>query len=55
MRESTTECALMVLFDCALQAKLPLSNKDKLGNPNFPLPFTIIYGENDWVLRIDDD
>jgi hypothetical protein len=55
MRESLSECALMVLFDCALQAKLPLSDKERLGNPNFPIPFSIIYGDNDWVLRIDDN
>jgi hypothetical protein len=45
----------MVLFDCALQARLPLSDKERLGNPNFPIPFSIIYGDNDWVLRIDDN
>jgi hypothetical protein len=45
MRQGTTEYALMVLFNSNLLAKIPLSNNDRLADPNFPLPISIIFGD----------
>jgi hypothetical protein len=47
--------AIMVEFEAGIQARVPLTNKDKLCNPNFPLPISFIYGEHDWTLRLDKD
>lgn len=33
---------------------MPLSAPHKLGNPDFPLPFSFIYGEFDWVYLLDE-
>lgn len=54
LREGTTEYALMINFELGMQAKIPLSNADKLGSPDFPLPFSFIYGDDDWVPLTDD-
>jgi hypothetical protein len=55
MREGTTEYAPMINFSLTLKAHLPLGIKEKLMNPDFPLPITFIYGDNDWVLFIEED
>ena len=31
-----------------------MSLPEKLGKPDFPVPFSFIYGDMDWVARIDD-
>ncbi len=53
--KSTTEMAIMVEFEAGIQARLPLTNKDKLCTDKFPLAVSFIYGEHDWTLRIDKD
>jgi hypothetical protein len=45
----------MVEFEPGIQARIPLSNKDKLCKDNFPLAISFIYGELDWVLRLEKD
>jgi len=54
LRQGTTEYALMVNFEHGLQAKVPLSNQDKLGRPDFPVPFSFVYGDADWVPSVDE-
>jgi len=44
----------MVNFDLGMQAKVPLSNQDKLGNPEFSVPFSFVYGDDDWVPFTDE-
>ncbi len=55
MRKGTSEYALMVLFDLRLQAHHPLGTENKLCNPCFPLNFSFVYGDSDWVRSIDLD
>jgi hypothetical protein len=43
----------MVLFNPNLVAKIPLSLKDRLGNPDFQLPISVIFGDQDWVKDVD--
>ena len=53
-RRGTTEYAIMINFELGMQAKIPLSNHDVLGNPNYPVPISFVYGDNDWVPRTDE-
>jgi len=55
MRPGTTEYAMMILFDLGLYSKLPLGTPDKMANDQFPIPFSFIYGERDWVRTVDVD
>lgn len=45
----------MVIFDISISAYLPLSVPNKLKNPNFPIPFSIIMGDCDWVREYEED
>ena len=54
LRKGTTEYALMVNFELGMQAKIPLSNPEKLGRTDFPIPFSFVYGDDDWVPLTDD-
>jgi len=47
--------AIMVEFEAGIQARVPLTNKEKLCCEKFPLDLSFIYGEHDWTLRIDKD
>jgi len=45
----------MVNFNMDLQAHLPLGTGDKFASTKFPLPISFIYGDEDWVLEIEED
>lgn len=45
----------MILFNSNLVAKIPLSQEDRLANPDFPLPISVIFGEQDWVKDVDQN
>ena len=47
--------AIMVEFEAGIQARVPLTNNEKLCSEKFPLALSFIYGEHDWTLRIDKD
>jgi hypothetical protein len=49
MREGTTEKAIMVNFDQSLQSYTPLG--DILVDA--PFDFSFVYGDSDWVRRVD--
>ena len=49
MRKGTTEYALMVLFEVGFVPFFSLSDEDRLGRSNFPIPVSVIYGDRDWV------
>jgi cardiolipin-specific phospholipase len=52
MRPGTTESALMMCFELGFYSKVtPLGHPDKL--LAMPIPVSFIYGENDWVKRVD--
>ena len=53
MREGTSEFAFLNLFTNGLQAHLPLGTEDKLGSEEFPVPFSYILGESDWMRLCD--
>lgn len=55
MRPGTTEYAIMVLFDLGLYPKISLGHPDRLGNADFPIPVSFIYGDKDWVRSVDMD
>ena len=33
---------------------LPLGTEEKLSNPDFPIPISFIYGDQDWVYNFVD-
>ena len=49
MREGNTEKGITNLFELPLIAHIPLGGEDKLGNPDYPIACSFIYGDNDWV------
>ena len=53
--KGTTEYAIMVNFNFSLEAHLPLGTEEKYSNPDFPIPFSFIYGEKDWTRIVDKD
>ena len=53
MRDGTSEYALLVCFTNGIQAHLPLGTEEKLASPDFPVPLSVIIGENDWVKLCD--
>jgi hypothetical protein len=54
MKENgTSEYALLVNFTKALQCYLPLGTADKLANPEFPIPVSIVLGDDDWMREVD--
>jgi len=53
-RDGTTEVAIMVNFGINLKSHLPLGTEEKLANPDFPIPISFIYGDNDWVYHFVD-
>ena len=55
MRNGTTEYAIHLMFNANLHAHLPLGAKDKLGSPNFPIPVSFYYGDDDWVKFVDEE
>ena len=55
MRKSTSDYALMITFNQALVAALPLGTPEKLANPDFPIPVSFIMGDVDWVRFADED
>ena len=54
MRKGTTEHAIFTCFEFGLYPKLSLGHPDRLANKDFPIPVSFIYGENDWVRRVDE-
>lgn len=55
MRSGTTEYAIHVMFSPGMQAYVPLGTKEKLASPTFPVSISFIYGDEDWVVHVDDD
>ena len=49
IRPPSTETCIMIMFGEGLVSHYPLEASDKLGNTDFPIPVSFIYGENDWV------
>ena len=54
MRKGTTETGITNLFQLPLLAHIPLAREDKLGNPDYPIAFSFIYGDRDWAAKVDD-
>jgi len=55
LRPGTTEYAILVSFGVGLVCHLPLESVEKLADPNFPIPVSFIYGDNDWVTNIEEE
>ena len=55
LRPGTTEYAILVSFGVGLVCHLPLESVEKLADPNFPIPVSFIYGDNDWVTNIEGE
>ena len=55
MRNGTTEFAIMICFDLGFYPKLSLGHPDRLASPNFPIPISFVYGDQDWVRVVDED
>ena len=55
MSPGTSEYAVQVEFEFGLQARGPLSGPNKLGQENFPIPVSFLYGVLDWTVKVDGD
>ena len=55
MRQGTTEYAIHGLFTPALQAHLPLGSSERLGSRDSPVPVSFFYGDDDWMLKAEED
>lgn len=55
MRPSDTEHAVNILFNNQMAAEMPLGTTMKLASYMFDMPMSFIYGEHDWVCRIEED
>ena len=54
MKENgTSEYALLINFTKALQCYLPLATPQKLADPDFPIPISIVLGDDDWMREVD--
>jgi hypothetical protein len=42
------------MFDYDGTPKISLNDFSKLGNPEFSVPFSIVYGDDDWMVGYDD-
>jgi hypothetical protein len=42
------------MFEHDISPKVSLSDPSKLGNPEFPVPFSIVFGDDDWMTSYDD-
>ena len=42
------------MFDHDVSPKISLSEPSKLGNPDFSVPFSIVFGDSDWMTKYDD-
>lgn len=54
-RPGKTEHALMILFSQSILAHIPLGTAEKLLNPNFRFGVSFVYGDSDWIRKIDED
>ena len=54
MSPSTSDRGLILAFNQGCVAALPLGAPDKLGDPDFPIPVSYIYGETDWARYVDE-
>jgi len=55
LRSSTTDTALMVMFNVSLEAHMPLGTESKLCNADLPFNFSFVYGDKDWTRVVDKD
>mmetsp|Transcript_19918 Transcript_19918/g.30674 ORF Transcript_19918/g.30674 Transcript_19918/m.30674 type:complete len:166 (-) Transcript_19918:54-551(-) len=55
LAKATTEYGLMVHFESTFLPYLSLSDPERLGSPDFPVPISFIYGANDWVLQVEEE
>ena len=46
---SGTEKAITASFKYGCFAHHPLTEPDRLGNPNLPFPIAFVYGDQDWL------
>jgi hypothetical protein len=53
-REGTFEYSFNILFEYDITPKLSLSGPSKLGNEDFKVPFSIVFGDDDWMTNYDD-
>ena len=53
--ESEQERGIMINFNLKLEADLPLATEGKLMSNEFPIPLSIMYGQNDWVRGLESE
>ena len=49
MKDGSSEYGIFICFKKGMIAHNGLEDKERLGNPNFPVPILMIYGDRDWV------
>jgi len=53
-KEGTYEYSFNIMFEHDISPKISLSDLTKLGNEDFPVPFSIVFGDDDWMTKCDD-
>ena len=43
-----------IMFEYDITPKISLSNPSKLGREDFKVPFSIVFGDDDWMTSYDD-
>ena len=54
-RPCKSERAIMIMFSQSILAHVPLGTAERLLNPNFKFGVSFIYGDSDWIRKIDED
>lgn len=49
MRPGRTEYAIFFQFELGLFPHNPLGAVERLGNPDYPIPISFMYGDRDWM------
>lgn len=53
MKNIETDIVLLINFDSSLRSYLPIGSKQMLTSPDFNVPMSIMFGEYDWMRKID--
>lgn len=54
MRKGTFEYSMNIMFEYEIIPKVSLSDENQLVSESFKVPFSIVFGNDDWMLGYDD-
>jgi hypothetical protein len=54
MRKGTFEYSMNIMFEYEIIPKISLSDENMLADEKFKVPFSIVFGDDDWMAGYDD-